>query len=239
MNVVNLNNLEGLPEKYITQLEKFKYMLLEVDFLEDLEDETQIQNLIIEINNYCYENLIIGYHYTRAVVEEILENGLLIRSGSEIRNCFIEKYGSMFTLKEIDIIKKAWESYFFLKQKKIRNNLIYFNFTQEALNNGCAYELLNFFGGEQVHMPLQDIKGISKKLSSIGFSLILKCKLSPHNLITATENPWGKIAVSTYHNRHNSNVFRKDIDGYQTIPVPAKNIEIIYKIKKYKQTHIC
>ncbi len=228
MNVINLDNLKGLPEKYLIQLDKFKCVFLRSDFLEDLENESHIQNLITEINNYCFENLIIGYHYTKAVVEDILEKGLLIRSGSEIRNCFIKKYGSMFTQKEIEFIKNAWESYFSLKQKKIRDNLIYFNFTQNALNNGCAEELLNFYGGEQVHMPFQEIKGIKEKLSSIGFSLILKCRLSPRDLFTETENPWGKIAVSTYHNKQNPNAFRKDIDGYQFIPVSAKNIEINY-----------
>lgn len=41
------------------------------------------------------------------------------------------------------------------------------------------------------------------------------------------ENPWGRIAVSTYHRLLNPDAFQEDQDGYQNVNVKPQDIEII------------
>lgn len=120
-----------------------------------------------------------------------------------------------------------WEIYFTKDQMKARDNRIFFNFTQDSLNDLRAEPALSNFGGEQVHMPIQSFRCIGDKLKKMGRPLIIKCKLNPKVINTFIENPWGQIAVSSYHRLQNPNAATIDQDGYQTVNVPPENIEII------------
>ena len=113
--------------------------------------------------------------------------------------------------------------------------MIFFNFTEDALHNGGAEDLLNHYGGEQVPIcfcqPPLFIQGgtnkqcsICKKLSQIGEPLLVRCSLDPKIVNTFTENPWGKILVSSFHVEVNSEAYRIDQDGYIKEPVSAQNI---------------
>ena len=57
--------------------------------------------------------------------------------------------------------------------------------------------------------------------------MILKCRLTPKDINTFYENPWGRIAVSTYHRLVNPEAHQDDQDGYQSVNVAPENIEII------------
>lgn len=104
MIVVNLENLEGLPEQFLKQLSNYDHLFKKCDHLENLEKVIGIQNIISEINNYAENNAIIAFHYTRAIPKEISETGLICRSGSEIRESFLEKFSTIFTAQEIEKI---------------------------------------------------------------------------------------------------------------------------------------
>src|SRR5215831_13193390 len=184
MNTVDLNNLEGLPEEFLMKLQKMDNLFLANRFLEKLSGNNSIASLIEQINAYCSKNRIFGYHYTRAIPEEIQRGGLSCRAGDDIRNAFMTSYGHHFTEDERLTIVKAWANYFDSGQKKSRDNCLFFNFTKIALEDSGAEPLLSNFGGEQIYMPLQDLRGIGDKLKAIGKPLILKCKLNPSNLET-------------------------------------------------------
>jgi hypothetical protein len=227
INLIDLEKLTGLPDLFINALNKYNSEFKESDFLEDLQKNKDIQLLIEQIDDYCNNNLVIGYHYTRAEESEIIENGLLSRTGKEIRKKFINTYGSLFTPKEIKIIRNSWERAFDQDEEKMRDYQINFNFTKYALINGGAEELLKYYGGEQVYNPLYQLPGIRDKLSKIGSPKILKCRLKPTDITTDTEHPWGKIAVSSYHKIQNSNALVTDLTGIITYSLNAIDIEII------------
>jgi hypothetical protein len=222
INTVNLDNLEGLPDRFIHRLIKIRRLFVSFDHLESIEKMDQVQNLISEIDSYCSENMINGFHFTRADIKEIEDNGLLVRTGSDIRDIFLKSHGHLFSSKETETILKAWKASFSDDDKQI-----FFNFTQNALNNGGAELLLTYYGGEQIYSPLYQLKGIGNKLKKIGTPIIVKCKLNPRAIKTFLEKPWGKIAVSSYHRTQNSNASKIDQDGYQFISVPPSDIEII------------
>jgi hypothetical protein len=85
MITINLNDLTGLPEHFLLELSKFKKEFMSTEFLEHLEERWEIHDLIIRINQFCLQNEIIGFHYTRAYPKDIITKGLLSRSGREIR----------------------------------------------------------------------------------------------------------------------------------------------------------
>jgi hypothetical protein len=227
MDIINLETLEGLPHVFIKRLAVFNENFINAKFLENLQDIFELHVIIHEINHHCEENRIFGFHYTRADQKSILKFGLIPRSGLEIRNKFLDMFGHKFSSQEKDLILKAWTEYFSKKQREIRDRQIYFNLMQNALKNGGAELLLKYYGGEQVYNPIYEIEKISDKLQSIGTPMILKCILNPKDLYTYIQNPWGSIAVSSYHRFLNPNAYVIDQDAHQITQVSPDNIEII------------
>jgi len=72
--VIDLENLIGLPQEFINRLKRFDKIFRLHKLIE--HDET-IDEIVIEINNFCLENRIIGYHYTNAIENDILEKGII------------------------------------------------------------------------------------------------------------------------------------------------------------------
>jgi hypothetical protein len=227
MELIDLEKLIGLSPRFLEQLDKNKDLFMRFDSFERIEQDDDIHFLIEQINDYCNNNLILGYHYTRALENDILKNGLLIRTGSEIRNEFIKNHHSIFSKSEIDEILNAWECSFDKQDEEVRDNRIWFNFTKDALKNGGAELLLKYYGGEQVYAPIYQINGIGSKLSKIGVPLIVKCRLKPQEITTFSEYSWGKIAVSSYHRLQNLEALVFDQDGYQTCSVSSTDIKLI------------
>ncbi|MDD4226892.1 MAG: hypothetical protein PHU98_10945 [Mariniphaga sp.] len=227
MTVINLGNLNGIPKKFLKELKKYDSLFYQEEFLENLLSEEPINDIVVRINEFCEDNIVIGFHYTRAIPEEITKMGLICRTGKEIRNTFMSNWGHLFTDEEKVKITNTWDSYFDMDSQENRDNILFFNFTTYALCNGGAERLLENFGGEQVYMPIESIKDIGEKIKSIGNPMILKCRLTPKDINTFYENPWGRIAVSTYHRLVNPEAHQDDQDGYQSVNVAPENIEII------------
>lgn len=227
MNIINLESLEGLPNNYIEKLAAFRQEFLDYEFLEELDENIALQELIYDIDQFCFENHIIGFHFTRADPKHILKRGLLSRTGQEIREDFLINYGNKFETEEIDEIKSAWKNGFDDSDKEARDNRIFFNFTKEGLRNGGADLLLKNVGGEQVNWPLYRNQKLRTKIQNLGIPLILKCTLTPKNIKTYIENPWGKIAVSSFHRTINSKAHQTDQDGNQKTTIAPELIEII------------
>lgn len=234
MAVINLDNLNGIPRKFLKELEKYDSLFYQNEFLENFLDEEPINDIILKIDEFCENNTIIGFHYTRAIPEEIAKMGLICRTGKEIRNTFMSKWGYLFTGEEKAKIINTWENYFDMHSQENRDNILFFNFTTYALYDGGAERLLQNFGGEQVYMPIESLDCIGTKIKKIGKPLVLKCKLNPKDINTFYENPWGRIAVSTYHRLVNPEAHQDDQDGYQSVNVKPENIEVIkFRNNKY------
>jgi hypothetical protein len=229
MKIVDLNDLNGLPDKFFKKLNRNKNIFLKTHFFDEIKDNDVIENLINEINEYCKSNFIIGYHYTNANPEDIFSNGILSRTGEEIINDLINKYGKLFSIEEINLIKLQWEKYYTAIQKETRDKMIYFNFTLDAFPGPGTEELLKYFGGEQLYMAI-DIESVWKKLEQVGMPLIIKAALEPKDIYPNVGCIWGEIAVSTYHKMQNPKACRKDIDGYQIRPVVSSRIYDIIKV---------
>ncbi|MGJ1243278.1 hypothetical protein [Sphingobacterium sp.] len=235
---INLNNLSGIPFKIISQLNMHRELFIHNNFMESLLENSDIVSLIEDIDKYCRDKHIIGFHYTRAVANEIALSGLTCRTGNEIRFKFLEQYSKLFEIHELKLIKEKWSKNFEEEDKSNRDSRLYFNFTTSALEDYGAEPLLRNFGGEQVYMPLLELDGISSKIMSIGEPLILKCSLDPQNIKTFYEFPWGRIAVSTFHNSLNPNAYRDDQDGWQFVDVKAEDIEIVYFNEAQNYSHL-
>ncbi|MFZ4863968.1 hypothetical protein ACL9RF_17485 [Sphingobacterium sp. Mn56C] len=189
--------------------------------------DREISLLVEEVNEFCLNASIKGFHYTRAIPEQILKLGLTCRTGEEIRFNFIKDYGHLFSKTELQIIRDKWASQFDQRQQQSRDNYIFFNFTTSALYNVGAEPLLLNFGGEQIYMPFYECDNISSILKDLGSPMILKCNLDPGFLNTFSEYPWGKIAVSSYHTMCNPEACRVDQDGYKSVDVHSNQIEIL------------
>lgn len=225
--VIDLENLDGISEVIINRLKRFDSLFTDCECLENYYDNDDILQLIIDIDDYCLKNRIIGYHYTNAIENDILEKGIILRNGKEIRNDFITRHFHLFTKSEQNRIIQKWNEYFDEDDVNCRDNIVFFNFTKTALFNGGAELLLNYYGGEQIFLPIYEEPKIGDKLKKIGIPMILKCILNPNDINTFIEYPWGKIVISSYNRIKNPNACVVDQDGYQRCEVKPDKIEII------------
>jgi hypothetical protein len=226
VETIDLQDIETFPNEFIEKLSAYDELFKSHEFLEEIESNHMIQLLILQINDYCEMNRIIGFHYTRSIPQNILDKGLKIRSGSEIRRDFLNDHGKLFTDQELNLMKQRWLSNFWEEQENVRGNRIFFNFTLTELHGLGARDLLNNYGGEQVYFCIDEIDGVSEKIKSLGVPLVAKCTLNPNDVTTFGENCWGKIAVSTYHRTVNPKAHTVDRDGYQCSAVLPESVEL-------------
>lgn len=228
MKILNLSTLAGFPSFFFEEMEKHTELLLNTEYKDEWVENPVIQDLIERITNFSKDYKIIGYHYTRANKDDILKGGLKSRTGQEIRETFLSRYGKLFTPKELNTIKNAWETYFNKTMIDCRDHKIFFNLTTVALFNGGAESLLQYYGGEQVYMPLKGFPSIAKKIQNIGSPLLIKAILDPSQLKFFDYEDIAKVAISSYHRLLRPDASQCDRDVYQKEPVYPSQIEKAY-----------
>lgn len=213
--VVHLDTLKGLPGKYLKRLSAFREVFMVNSSLEELIDSSEDLKAIVEdINDYCNEHYIVGYHYTRADPKSIKKDGILCRNATEIQEKFIETYGSFFSYSELLTMRACWSEFPKWSRMSSRDNLIFFNTTEVALRMGGASDLLGYAGGEQIYFGLYDQPEILQKLRVIGKSQIVVFRVAGSKADgTGMVLPWGRIACSSYHRIFNSEVTFLDVDA--------------------------
>ena len=225
-NTIDLQRPDLLPEDFKSRLYAIETLCREHEFSDELVEETEVSILVDDLNRYCMEHQVIGIHYTRAIKEDIESKGLLVRTGKEIRNDLLDRFGNLFNSKELEFLRNKWKSHQEI-QADIRDLRLWFNFTTEALRgsggSGTKY-LLGLYGGEQINMGIEFGSPIGKKLASIGEPMIVRCSLDPNNVDTYIKNPWGKIIVSSFHLQVRPDAYRIDQDGSQRSSVPPENL---------------
>ena len=227
MKILNLCTLAGFPSFFFEEMEKHTELLLNTEFEDELVENPVFQDLIDRITDFSKDCKIIGYHYTRADKDDILKGGLKSRTGQEIRETFLSRFGKLFTPKELDIIKNAWKTYFNKNMISCRDYRIFFNLTTTALFDSGAEPLLQYYGGEQVYMPLKGFPSIAKKIQNIGSPLLIKATLNPCQLKLFDYEDIAKIAISSYHRLLRPDASQCDRDVYQNEPALLEQIEII------------
>lgn len=237
--IIYLNKPDRLPGEFVAALKQIDYLCVKFSFSEKLVEHKEVVPLVSDLNAFCMENYIIGVHYTRANPECLRSQGLLIRSGEEIRADFLRDLGYLFSESEIVTIKEQWTNYFIPSQSRARDRRLFFNFTETALNNSGAKSLLGLYGGEQVSMCFRRGCPIGSKLANIGEPMIVYCSLKPNDVTTFIDHPWGKILLSSYHLSVNSEAYGIDQDGYQSVPVTPENIVEIKLLTNSGNPNIC
>lgn len=227
MKILNLSTLAGFPSFFFEEMEKHTELLLNTEYKDEWVENPVIQDLIERITNFSKDYKIIGYHYTRADKDDILKGGLKSRTGQEIRETFLSRYGKLFTPEELNTIKNAWETYFNKTMIDCRDHKIFFNLTTVALFNGGAESLLQYYGGEQVYMPLKGFPSIAKKIQNIGSPLLIKAILDPNQLSNFYEGDIAKIAISSFHRHLRCDAIQCDRDAYQRESILPNQIKII------------
>ena len=225
INTVDLQRPDLLPDDFKHRLHAIEPLCRKHDFSEYLVKEPKVSVLVEAINSYCMERRIVGIHYTRAVKEDIESKGLLVRTGNEIRNEFLARFGHRFSSEELIFFRNKWKSHQ-EAQANIRDLMLWFNFTTQGLGGGGTESLLGLYGGEQINSGIEFNSSIGNKLATIGKPLIVRCSLDPRNIHTYLEDPWGKIMVSSYHLHIRSDAYRIDQDGSQIVPVLPEHLVV-------------
>ncbi len=225
MGIVDLQRPDLLPKELILLLSSIVSQCLDEKFSEELVQHPEVNKIAIELDHYCMQRQVWGIHYTNAIRSDIEKNGLLIRTGAEIRADFLQRFGHMFEEDEINWLQSLWSSHQ-ARQSDTRDSMLWFNFTLDAYGSRGSEYLLGMYGGEQVHMGVELDTPIGKKLASIGEPLIVKCALNPQEVKCSIDYPWGKILVSSFHLSISPEACRIDLDGRIREPVTPENLFI-------------
>ena len=225
LDIVDLQKPELLPEALRERLISIESVCREEEFSEVLVQRPEVQNLVIMINNYCMNKRILGIHYTRAIRTDIERKGLLIRTGKQIREEFIQRFGHKFENDELEWLKNKWTSHQ-VKQSEIRDSMLWFNFTLSEFGGPGSEYLLGMYGGEQIHMGIEFDMSIGKKLSRMGEPLVVKCALDPRKVKTFIDYPWGKILVSSFHVSIQPEAYNIDQDGKVTYSILPQDLVV-------------
>lgn len=226
LDAVDLERPELLPSELRARLSELDQRFKREDFMETLREEPEVWRVIKQLDIFCRERGVIGIHYTRADPEDLRSTGLRVRTGAQIRSEFLDRFGDRFTPEEIGELKALWQRHQ-ETQADIRDSRLYFNFTRSAFPGSGSEYLLRWYGGEQVHMGINERSTIARKLEQIGDPLILRCALQPSDVRTFLDCPWGQILMSSYHRSMNPEAQWVDQDGMQVSPVPPDSIEIV------------
>jgi hypothetical protein len=115
-----------------------------------------------------------------------------------------------------------------------RDNMIWFNLSPQAMENGDAGPLLEHYGGEVVYMPLTNLGSISLKIRDIGQPLVVKCRLNPNQINGFWEYPIALVWLSAYHTKINPNARFYDQDIYSTTAIPLQDILSVETAQKWR-----
>lgn len=211
---IKLNSISQIPQSIACALRRLDCVFVESEFIENVLGNSDLYQIAGELDRLCVEQGVVGYHFTRAIQEEIEVRGLQAGTGADRRREFLLQYGYRFSEAQREWIHYAWEDYFAASQTQTRDGRIWFNFTLAALDNGGADDLLTYFGGEVINMPLTQDEEIAAVLRTIGQPLIIECALAAERLHTFSEIPWGKTWLSSYHVTLNYTAQQFDVDAY-------------------------
>jgi hypothetical protein len=221
---IRLTSLDQMPQDIRSALQRFDSVVGETPFMETLLQNPDLHRIAIELDRLCVPEGVIGFHFTRALREEIEARGLEICSGHDRRRQFLAKYGTLFSEAKRKWMRRAWKNYFDKDQTAERDGRIWFNLTLGALDDGGADDLLTYFGGEVINMPLTQDEEVAAVLQTLGQPLIVECALSAEALHACSEIPWGRTWLSTYHVSINQDAYGWDVDAYSIEPVPPGQI---------------
>jgi hypothetical protein len=227
---IRLKCASSIPVNLAKKLRELESVLVECNSLEAVQENDNLYQIAKDLHALCLKEGVIGYHYTRALREEIETHGLIVSSGQDRRRDFLAQHGHRFSKVQRKRILQMWETYFIPSQPQSRDGKIWFNFTLSALENGGADDLLTYYGGEIINMPLTQDEEIATVLRTIGEPLIVECALETQSLypFCRSEIPWGEIWLSSYQVTINPDAQQFDIDAYQEQPVPPSHVVSIY-----------
>jgi hypothetical protein len=85
MCTLNLEDPSCLPVAFRDELMDCNAIFAQSTCLDEIRHDERVSRVIERINDYCARNYIFAYHYTRALRSDLAANGLVPRSGDEIR----------------------------------------------------------------------------------------------------------------------------------------------------------
>lgn len=221
---IDLSSPEQIPATLRDSLSQFLGEFQETDSLDALIEIAEIASLQKELNSYVEDQYVLGFHFTRADPSQINAEGLVVQSGSDARMKFLRDHKERLNSEHREKIVRGWKSYFTSKVNNSRDGKIWFNLTRSPLTMSAAKPLLEFYGGEIVHMPFRKCTDLARIFREIGEPLVICCELRTNELTTFRTLPWGRVWLSAFHVSVNDSASQEDLDVYMSCSLPPGRI---------------
>ena len=179
---IKLDNLDGIPVHLAAELHGQTPVFRNHRFVEKLLAHRTLSRIAHDLDSLCLEEGVVGYHFTRAVRPQIATRGLIAANGDDRRREFLAEHGHRVSDLQRKRISQSWQSYSTSSQTEMRHGRVRFNFTLAGLTGGDADDLLAYYGGENINMPLTQDEEIANIVRTIGEPLIIQCALDARSL---------------------------------------------------------
>lgn len=221
---IDLSSTEQIPEPLMEALSQFLSEFQGTDSLDALTEISGIESVQKELNSYAESHNILGFHFTRAEPSQVKAEGLVVQSGDDARRKFLRDHEERLSYEQKTKIIEGWKSYFNSQTNSSRDGKIWFNLTRSALTMLAAKPLLEFYGGEIVHMPFRKCNDLARFFREIGEPLVICCELKTNELATFRPLPWGRVWLSAFHVSVNDSASQEDLDVYMSRSLPPDRI---------------
>ena len=224
---VNLSSPQDIPAPLAESLSKSIGVFKNIDSLDALLEMTDIASLQKDLNSYAEEQGILGFHFTRANLNRIRAQGLIVQNGDDARKTFLQEHDKRLSSEQKRNIVRGWDAYFTSQSNNSRDGKVWFNLTLSSLTMRAAEPLLEFYGGEIIHMPFRNSTDLASIFKTLGEPLVICCELSTSELKTFRPLPWGRVWLSAFHASVNESATQEDLDVYMDRSLPSDRIKNI------------
>lgn len=234
---IRLDDPRFIPESLNQALKKEWSALQSAEYMETLTERDPFRNIAIRLETFIRENHIVGYHCTKEPSRGyFLENGLRILDREAHQREFLATHGNLFSEMELEAIQSAWASYFPGMQDSARNGILWFCLSPYlVVNDGTAY-FFEYYGGEAVHMPLDNMPEIMNKLRTLGLAVVVEVRIDPNELHALGDFPLALNALSHYHRLANPLAYIHSREGYLNRDVrPDEIVRVVLKNDFFSQ----
>jgi len=233
------------PENIIKQLnaQPVLSLLKSNNFIEHIDDELDIQDILADVDDYAESEGIVVYHCTKQLPEKLFKDtGLRLLDLETHHREFLELIRNRPSVsKELfNRIEKAlsdWRVGEESRERKLwfclRRNVILYDF-----DSGSEY-LLKCYGGEAIYMPFiykPEMKDVTNLLEELGEPVVVEARLSVSSLRRYKIYSLGRTLVGCFANSINPDFHINDYNECGLTEILPCDIIAVHPHKQFIQS---
>lgn len=231
--ILRLEDPDTIPPGIRRHLERKKELLRATPWTEQLvRHDGPLSEAAEELSQHLRAHRILGYHCTREIAPGYFaNNGLRATNLDQHQAELLRVCGDLFTADEVAYLRARWGMYFDSGQRKGREGLVWACLTRQLAVSSGTERFFKAYGGEAIHMPLEDDSPAMIKLMGVGTPVIVEVALPGDRIITGYDMAW--CALNSYHRTVNPSAHPMESEARLRGSVPAEDVLAVVPLPQF------